>query len=169
MNSEDPPVSKAILPASPPSFTSFGMNAFKCVLKHNVGCLNSWKSTHAASPSTNSGLHAGSPIALEAFAKLNKQSSSANTLTVRSHIARSASNSANRRYLKALMAVLRFSRASLRRRIVGWRGPTSHRIAACLTSIKWWNAGGKGIYTLVEPLLVQSFGIFFWPTLVCTR
>lgn len=66
------PVSNMMPDASPPSFTSFGM---KSSFKHSAGCRNALKSTNASSDSTNSGRQEGSPIAREAFARLNRQSS----------------------------------------------------------------------------------------------
>ena len=106
------------------------MNSFKDVLKHNVGCLSSWKSTQAELPSTNSGRHAGSPIAADDFARLNRQSSSAKTRIARNHNALSASNSLYTWTLYALITVLRVSRASLSCRIFFCREPTTHRFLA---------------------------------------
>lgn len=127
----NPPVNRAIFPTSPPNCTSLGMKFFRLVAKHSVGCLSSSKSNHAESPSTSSGRQEGSPIAVEALARLKRQSSSANTLIARSQVARSMSNSAKRRNLKALMAVLRFSRASLSCRTLLCRDPTTYRVFAC--------------------------------------
>ena len=121
------PVSKAILPTSPPSLTSLGIKSF---LVARAGCRRSLKSIHAALPSINSGLQTGSPRALEDFAKLNRQSNSANTRMARNQMPRSVSNSANRRNLKSLMAVDRFSRASFNLRTVGCSDGTIQRIAA---------------------------------------
>lgn len=133
-------MSNAIFPTSPPNFTSLGMNDLRFALTLKVGCLNSWKSTHAASPSTNSGLHDGSPMAVEAFAKLNKQSNSAKTLMTRSQTARSVSNSANKRNLKALIAALRFSRASFSSRTLLCSDRTTHRDLAYIDSGLFWRS-----------------------------
>lgn len=122
------PVNRAMLPVSPPNLMSLGMKDLRLAFRHNVGCLSSLKSTQAAFPSTKTGLQEGSPIAFEALAKQNRQSSSANTLTARNQIDLSVSNSAKRRNLKALMAALRFSRASFRARTVGCIEPTSQRV-----------------------------------------
>ena len=127
---EDLPVSSTVFGASPPSFTSLGMNGFSFVFRHNVGCRRSWKSITASSPSTNVGRHDGSPSAADDFAKLNRQSSSANTRTARSHSARSLSNSAYRRNLKALIAAVRFSCASFSLRTRFWNEPTTKRFLA---------------------------------------
>lgn len=67
---------------------------FNDVLAHIAGCRSSSKSINASSPSISSGLHAGSPSALDALAKLKRQSSSARTRIARSQTLRSASNSA---------------------------------------------------------------------------
>lgn len=129
-HSADVPVRSAILPMSPPNLTLFGMKScFKDPLAHNAGCLKSSKSINASSPSTSSGLHAGSPSALDAFAKLNRQSSSASTRIARSHTLRSRSNSAYSLFLNSLIAVLRFSRASLSFRMVPCRAGTMKRLA----------------------------------------
>ena len=123
------PVSSAILPTSLPNFTSFGMKSL-FVRNAIAGCLNSSKFSHADSPSTNSGLHAGSPSAMDALAKLNKQSSSANTRTARNHTPRSLSNSSKSLNLKLLTIALRVSRASFKLRIVLAREGTTQRCAA---------------------------------------
>ena len=123
-------VRSATLATSPPSFTSFGMKLSE--RKPIVGCLRSSKSrkAHSPSPSTNSGRHAGSPIASELLAKLKRQSSSASVLTARNQTSRSLSNSAKTRSLKFLMAAFRVSRASFRSRIFLERSGTVHRATA---------------------------------------
>jgi len=88
------PVKRMTFPTSPPIFTSFGIKLFKFVLKHKVGCLNSLKSIMVSSFSRNTGLHDGSPMAEDDFARLKRQSNSAKTLIARSQSVRSASNSA---------------------------------------------------------------------------
>lgn len=124
------PVSNTIFPTSPPSLTSFGIKFFNVVLMQRVGCLSSWKSSTASSPSTKVGLQDGSPSAADDFAKLNRQSSSAKTLIARSHRARSTSNSLYSRNLKALMAAVRFSWASFNCRTRFCRDPTTKRFLA---------------------------------------
>lgn len=145
------PVNRIILPTSPPSLTSLGMKFSKLVDIHNVGCRSSSKSITASSPSTKIGLHAGSPKAPDDFAKLNKQSSSAKTRIARSHKARSESNSAYMRNLKAFIAAVRFSWASFNCLIRFWREPTTNRFLA-----------------LVPELFVQSLGSFFLSTVAAT-
>ena len=127
----DGPVSNAIFPLSPPSWTSFGMKSpFNLSLAHNAGCLNSLKSTNALSPSTISGRHLGSPSATEDLANEIRQSSSDNARTARSQTPRSASNSPNNRFLNVLMAWFRLSVASFRLRIIGAKELTFHLAVA---------------------------------------
>ena len=127
---------------------------FNLSLAHKAGCLNSLKSTNAVSPSTIFGLHFGSPSATEDLANEIKQSSSDNARTARSQTPRSASNSANNRFLNVLMAWFRLSVASFKLRIVGARELTFHLVTAlpCDQSV---SAGVVGT-TESAPLYLRS-------------
>lgn len=119
-------------PLSPPSLMLFGMKSpLSLSLTQRAGCLSSSNSISALSPSTNSGLHMGSPRATEDLAKENRQSSSDETRTARNQTLRSVSNSAYSRFLKVLIACFRFSLASFRLRTSFASAGTFQRMTAC--------------------------------------
>ena len=160
----------ATLPTPPPSLTSLGMKFSD--LRQSAGCRSSSKSilAHSLSVYMNVGRQAGSPIARELFARLNKQSNSARVRIALSQTSRSLSNSANSRNLKFLIAMFRLSRASFIWRI-GWASAgTCHRDAAYFWTISKLTKV-KIIFenTFVPPCFVQFLGILFSFDFVCTR